>query len=414
MPPGLLGDPSRIRQILLNLTSNAIKFTHRGEIVVKCACLRSEASEATVRWSVTDTGMGIAADRIEQLFNDFVQADISVSRRFGGSGLGLAICRRLVEQMGGEIRVRSQLDVGSTFEVDLTLPICNPPVAAADEDDTWAILLKQRIEESGRPLRILVVDDNRTNRLVVRKMFLEFEIEMTEASDGVEGVEAVRDTDFDLIFMDMRMPEMDGLTATSVIRAFGGRMAWVPIVAFTANAFSDDQEACMRAGMTDFVAKPVRKRFLVQAALRALWDADVQKLRLKAMEAEGREESCAATVIAQRSGHFDAGPYKELETEIGADGAIEACHAFVEDVEQRLSALEREALGLSADLLQSHVHSIKSTAATFGLTALSSIARELERKSYDLSAIERVNGAERLREAFEAGLVQLRSFKAAA
>lgn len=413
MPPGLLGDPSRIRQILLNLTSNAIKFTPSGEIVVRSECLRSDAVEAVVRWSVIDTGMGIPPDRIEHLFNDFVQADISVSRRFGGSGLGLAICRRLVEQMGGEIRVLSKMDVGSTFEVDLTLPICNAPAASSEEDDTWAILLKQRIEESARPLRILVVDDNKTNRLVVRKMFQEYDIEMTEASDGVEGVEAVSGTDFDLIFMDMRMPEMDGLTATTVIRAFGGRMAWVPIVAFTANAFSDDQDACIRAGMTDFVAKPVRKRFLVQAALRALWDADVQKLRLKAKEAEVWQEGKHGVPADDAADCFDASPYEELATEIGKEGAIEACEAFIEDVEQRLNALER-ASEPTGDLLQAHTHSIKSTAATFGLTKLAGIARQLEREASDIPTAERIEGTRRLRKAFEEGLTKLQAFKLAA
>lgn len=414
MPPGMLGDPSRIRQILLNLTSNAIKFTPSGEIVVRSECLRRDAVEAVIRWSVTDTGMGIPPDRIEHLFNDFVQADISVSRRFGGSGLGLAICRRLVEQMGGEIRVRSEVDVGTTFEVDLTLPLCNAPAALSEEDDTWAILLKQRIEESGRPLRILVVDDNKTNRLVVRKMFQDYDIEMTEASDGVRGVEAVGATDFDLIFMDMRMPEMDGLTATTVIRAFGGRMAWVPIVAFTANAFSDDQEACIRAGMTDFVAKPVRKRFLVQAALRALWDADVQKLRLKAKEAEVWENDGDGAPQENIADCFDDAPYLELATEIGEEGALEACDAFVEDVEQRLEALEKACPELTGELLQAHTHSIKSTAATFGLMKLARIARQLEREALDIPATERVSGTERLRKAFDEGLTKLRTFKLAA
>lgn len=127
MPPGLLGDAGRIRQILLNLTSNAIKFTAKGEIRVTFECLQRTETSARMRWTVTDSGMGIAEDRLGSVFDDYTQADSSVSRRFGGSGLGLSICRRLVEQMGGEIRAASQPGHGSTFQFELTLPICDAP-----------------------------------------------------------------------------------------------------------------------------------------------------------------------------------------------------------------------------------------------------------------------------------------------
>jgi hypothetical protein len=277
LPTGLLGDGGRIRQVLLNLASNAIKFTAAGEISIRVECLAMDESSATIRWLVADTGIGIPQDRIGALFNDFVQADSSVSRRFGGSGL--AICRRLIHQMGGEIAVESKVGRGSTFLFELTLPLAEFKRAEQIEVDTSTVILTQRIADAGVPLRILIVDDNQTNRLVASKMLGAFDVSIAQASDGLEAVNMVFEQEFDVVFMDMQMPEMDGITATRKIRAAGGKYQQLPIIAFTANAFSDDREACKAAGMNDFVAKPVRKKFLVQAVLRVLWERDLATLR---------------------------------------------------------------------------------------------------------------------------------------
>jgi CheY-like chemotaxis protein/HPt (histidine-containing phosphotransfer) domain-containing protein len=368
-----------------------------------------------MRWTVSDTGMGIAEDRLGSIFNDYVQADSSVSRRFGGSGLGLSICRRLVEQMGGEIRAESRLGHGSTFQFELTMPICAAPSAPAGEEDCSAALLRMRIDESGRPLRILIVDDNCTNRLVASRMFQEFDVEITEACDGLQSIDAVEKHEFDLIFMDMRMPEMDGLTATSIIRASGGRLAWVPIVAFTANAFADDREACMRAGMNDFVAKPVRKRFLVQAALRALWGADIQHLRGSAAQmsdAFGSEPAGAAQ--PEESAIFRRRPFDDLIEEIDADAAFAAYQAFVDDAVERLDRLQTIALPADRNVVKLDAHSLKSTSATFGFDRMSQLAVRLESEAERLEAAEYHDLLADLRRAFDGGQVQFEALKQAA
>src|SRR5450759_2961986 len=240
LPLALKGDAGRIRQVLLNLLSNAVKFTATGEVVVSTRCLVQDGKLATIEWAVSDTGIGIAPEQIGNLFANFVQADNSISRRFGGSGLGLAICKRLVEQMGGEIKVISTRGQGSTFRFSLTLPVAEHMALPEHDDQTVYAELKTRIAALGRPLRVLIVDDDATNRLVAAKMLKEFEVQNNMACDGVEAVTAACSFSYDVILMDVRMPEMDGLQATRTIRARAGRLQTVPIIAFTASAFAED------------------------------------------------------------------------------------------------------------------------------------------------------------------------------
>ena len=270
LPSALSGDVARIRQVLLNLASNALKFTEHGGLTVAVACTSRNDGVATVEWRVTDTGIGIAPDRVGRLFTDFAQADVSINRRFGGTGLGLAISRRIVEQMGGTIGVSSMPGAGTTFRFSLTLPCSDRIVTDQRSDRAGANDLKARIAALGRPLRILIAEDDATNRMVVGKMLQEFNAETRIATDGVQAVQAASEADYDLVLMDVRMPEMDGLAATRAIRARGGRFAELPIIALTANAFAEDIKLCRDAGMSDFLAKPLRKQAMVAAMLRAI------------------------------------------------------------------------------------------------------------------------------------------------
>ncbi|MBR0964560.1 response regulator [Bradyrhizobium diazoefficiens] len=270
LPPTLRGDVARIRQVLLNLVSNAVKFTDAGEVTISATCRARRDLLATVEWTVTDSGIGIAPDKVGQLFSDFAQADASISRRFGGTGLGLAISRRIIEQMGGTIGVTSTPGKGSTFHFTLVLPWsqaqASDQTAGRDEADE----LKARIVELGRPLKVLVAEDDAVNRMVVSKMLGAFDVELQVVADGIAAVAAASEGEHDLVLMDVRMPGMDGLAATRAIRARGGRFDTLPIIALTANAFPEDVKICREAGMSDFMAKPLRKPTLVAALLRAL------------------------------------------------------------------------------------------------------------------------------------------------
>jgi PAS domain S-box-containing protein len=269
MPDRMIGDAGRIRQVLHNLVSNAIKFTRTGQVTVTARCIARTAAEATLEWTVADTGIGIAANKLGSLFDAFVQADSSITRRFGGSGLGLAISKQLIDRMGGTITVTSTPGRGSIFQARLTLKLAaeqNPPLAVPPPRD----LLTRRIEIIGRPLRLLLAEDNATNRFVFSRLLRGTMVEIAIAENGLEAVRVAEQAAYDLICMDMSMPEMDGLDATRAIRAGDGPNRRVPIIALTANAFAEDMEACRAAGMDDFLAKPVSKDVLFAAILRLL------------------------------------------------------------------------------------------------------------------------------------------------
>lgn len=270
LPPTLRGDAARIRQVLLNLVSNAVKFTDEGEVRVSVTCQARRDLLATVEWAVTDSGIGIAPDKLGQLFSDFAQADASISRRFGGTGLGLAISRRIIEQMGGTIGVTSMPGEGSTFRFTLVLPWSQAETSDHDTGRDDADELKARIAGLDRPLKVLVAEDDAVNRMVVSKMLGGFDVELRVVTDGVDAVAAAAEGDYDVVLMDVRMPDMDGLAATRAIRAQGGRFEALPIIALTANAFAEDVRICREAGMSDFLPKPLRKPALVAALLRAL------------------------------------------------------------------------------------------------------------------------------------------------
>ncbi|MGL3109416.1 ATP-binding protein [Bradyrhizobium sp. BR 1432] len=270
LPPTLRGDVARIRQVLLNLVSNAVKFTDDGEVTISATCQARRDLLATVEWTVTDSGIGIAPEKLGQLFSDFAQADASISRRFGGTGLGLAISRRIIEQMGGTIGVTSTPGKGSTFRFTLVLPWSQAQASDQDAGRDDADELKARIAGLDRPLKVLVAEDDAVNRMVVSKMLGAFDVELCVVTDGVQAVEAVSEGNYDVVLMDVRMPDMDGLAATRAIRAQGGRFDALPIIALTANAFPEDVKICREAGMSDFLAKPLRKPALVAALLRAL------------------------------------------------------------------------------------------------------------------------------------------------
>jgi len=249
------GDPTRVRQILHNLISNALKFTDEGEITVSLA----RAGE-TVRLSVADTGVGIEAEALSRLFAKFEQADASTTRRFGGAGLGLSICRELAELMGGSIRAESTPGVGSTFTVTLPMPWVGEARAAAPQTPVAA-------SAPLRPMRVLAAEDNAINQLVLRTLLAQVGVEPMVVGDGQAAVEAWMAEPWDLILMDVQMPVMDGPTATRAIRAAEaaeGRPR-TPIVALTANAMAHQVAEYAAAGMDGHVAKPIEAAALFAA-----------------------------------------------------------------------------------------------------------------------------------------------------
>ena len=243
----LLGDSARLRQVLTNLISNAIKFTSQGSIQV-LVTQTDQVGGRRLRMAVTDTGIGIPSDRIDSIFGRFAQADASVTRKFGGTGLGLAISKQIVEAMDGAIGVESTPGAGSTFWFEVSLPVAAAP-AIVDEPAL--------VFEVDRAPRLLVVDDNAVNRELLCTLLAPFGLDIETAVDGFEAVAAVADREFDVILMDVQMPNMDGLTATRHIRdATPPAARRTPIIAMTANVLPEQIQRCLDAGMDDHVGKP--------------------------------------------------------------------------------------------------------------------------------------------------------------
>jgi PAS domain S-box-containing protein len=265
IPKVLLGDAGHLHQVLLNLCGNAIKFTVQGEVRVAIKRLSQTGAETQLRFSVQDSGIGIAPENLEAIFSGFSQVDASRTRRFGGTGLGLLMARKLVALMGGELAVTSVLGQGSTFSFTLTL-------RTTDQRPGQTELPVKA--ETPKPLslegmRLLVVEDNLINQLVARELLKAQGAQVVIAVNGQLGVEAVAAADppFDAVLMDLQMPVMDGFEATRVIRTELG-LANLPIIALTANAMSNDRAQCLAAGMNEHVGKPFNMAQLVEVLLK--------------------------------------------------------------------------------------------------------------------------------------------------
>jgi signal transduction histidine kinase/CheY-like chemotaxis protein len=263
---GVIGDPLRIRQIINNLVSNAVKFTDRGSVLVRIKTIARAPGRVEAWIEVRDTGAGIPPDKVSQIFEKFTQADSSITRKYGGTGLGLAITRRLVDIHGGQIRVDSELGKGSTFLV--VIPFESTQVAAA----TYSLTAQPvAAEPGGKSARLLLVEDNLVNQKVVLAMLRKKGYRIDIANDGQEALAKLEtsNTPYDLVLMDVQMPVLDGLEATRLIRS-DPRWVRLPVVAMTAHAMTGDRERCLQAGMNGYISKPVQPAHLISTVERHL------------------------------------------------------------------------------------------------------------------------------------------------
>jgi len=260
IPEVLLGDFVRLQQIILNLISNALKFTSKGQITVSAKLLNENDKEALIQFSVTDTGIGIAEDKLNFIFETFHQATSSTSRIFGGTGLGLAIVKQLVEKQGGTINVKSEINKGSTFSFTLSFPKTNATI----ELESGTFELDKEIQN----IKVLVVEDIKLNQLLMRTILDEFKFKYDIADNGKIALEKMQTETYDIVLMDLQMPEMDGFEATAQIR--NKLKSKIPIIALTADVTSVDNDKCKAVGMNDYIAKPIDERVLYTKIIELL------------------------------------------------------------------------------------------------------------------------------------------------
>ncbi len=251
LPQHLNGDPVRLTQVINNLMGNAVKFTHKGSVSIGAKVKEKNENSVVIEFTVRDTGIGIPPHKIGNIFETFSQAGADINRTYGGTGLGLSISKTLVEKQHGVIRVESLLDAGTTFTFSI-------PYKITPENTPGAVTQDQEITFS-RQFNILVAEDNDINRFIIEKMLKDWDMKVAFAKTGTEAVEQASKSTYDLILMDVEMPDMNGYRATEIIRTeFEGPMKHVPIVALTGNAMSGEREKCLQAGMNDYISKPFK------------------------------------------------------------------------------------------------------------------------------------------------------------
>jgi len=375
IPAWLHGDPTRVRQALLNYASNAIKFTERGEVSLGVRLLEQDEDALLLRFAVRDTGIGLNPEQMARLFQAFTQADVTTTRKYGGTGLGLAITRRLAEMMGGTAGGESVPGEGSLFWFTARFSRGQPAVASAPVRDA-AVQLSR--DHAGA--RVLLAEDHPINREVAIELLERVGLVIESAENGRVAVEKVASGDYDLVLMDMQMPVMDGLEATRAIRALPGK-AHLPILAMTANAFEEDRHACAAAGMNDFVAKPVEPADLYATLLK--WLPERSTGHAEKVGAGGTAPAKVPPPSTELLARLAQEPSIDFQRGIAMLGGKQ--EKYVDLLRMMVLTHRDDMQKLSACLAlqdRNHArdiaHSLKGVAATLGAHVLSAAAKTLE------------------------------------
>ena len=380
------GDPTRLRQVLVNLIGNAIKFTEQGEVKLSVAINQQDHIEFTI----ADTGIGITSDALARLFQKFEQADVSTARKFGGTGLGLAISRRIVQAMGGEIQISSQVGTGTTARFWLALQAGTAPNLD---------LPNQATREHSHQLKVLCAEDGTTNQIIIRELVQAMGHRIDIAEDGQLALEALAATDYDLVLMDSRMPRMDGIAALRCIRQaqHGVRDADIPVIALTANVGDEERQRFLAAGANGFLGKPVDE-FALQAEIGHMITLLLERGHslaprtlsstaasgdIAALDALFGVDTAHLPELTPAASNFTAGGTGPNEQFLAAQGfspqARQAmAQAFMQETPRLQAAIHQALAANDLRTLALHAHSIKGSAGYFGATELQAVCYRLE------------------------------------
>lgn len=378
IPKQILGDPLRLNQILINLVSNAIKFTHTGEIKLMVILIDQQQDKARISFSVKDTGIGIATEKLNAIFESFTQASLDTSRLYGGTGLGLTIVKKLIDMLNGAIMVKSKLGEGSEFlfEIDFKIP---------KEEN---IILKNIIDEPVfidiGTCKILLVEDHPINQLVTTEMLKNIwkDVQIQSADNGKIALEKLKLQDFDLILMDVQMPEMDGHTATKIIRnVFPEPKSKTPILAFTAYATTGEADKCIEAGMDDYISKPVDSNTLKNKILSLLnYSGYLEKF--------GKETQIPDSVEKTKSTmHLDLRYFNSI-TEEDMELKIKMMRIMLDETPDELEKLRKYTDEKNWDLVRAIAHKMKSSMQFLGLKETLDNVKSVELYAKEMKNLE--------------------------
>ncbi|MEP5701460.1 MAG: PAS-domain containing protein [Sneathiella sp.] len=373
LPKVIKGDPDRLLQILNNLIDNAIKFTKTGKVTVSVSLKSGKTSGSgadQLHFDVIDTGIGIPAHHQTNLFHKFTQADSTTTRKYGGSRLGLAICRELTEMMGGDIGVISEPGAGTTIWFEVTLVASDE--AAADVTADMDRRRQSDNDYGGPSLAILVAEDHPVNQAVIQEILQKWGHDVVFVENGVEAVSTAAAGTFDLILMDIQMPEMDGYAATREIRKFPGHISEIPIIAVTANAMFSDRQKCLEAGMNDFISKPIEQ-----------WELKDTLLNYSQAKIDGENSwkvkaRPSRPILSLQNRVLDSAPIDELTDMLGPRVVNDLIKKMVSMYYEQRAAVIQALEARDATSIAREAHMLKSTFAQFGLYVASSVAVRID------------------------------------
>ena len=370
IPEYLVGDVSRIRQVLLNLCSNAVRFTDQGYVRVDCSCDYSKDNNAWLRFSVIDTGKGVSIKDQKHLFEEFWGENNSGADSNRGTGLGLPISKKLVEMMGGIIGFESEIDRGSTFWFELPLQRASQQ-ATAERIKQNSIKSKQADTAlADLQGRVLLAEDNPANQIISQAMLERLGLQVDLVANGHEAIEALKNHPYDLVLMDVNMPEMDGVEATRVIRELPNELAKIPIIAMTALAMPGDRAMVLSKGMDDYVGKPVIQEELHTAIARIMKGVKITH--------NNRPDSQKTKAADKEAALIDLEVLAQLSADVGAELLPEIIDSYLSEIPARVEAITTAASLGNCSLVAKEAHPLKSSSAAIGAMQLADLASVIE------------------------------------
>lgn len=415
LPGKVRGDINRVKQILLNLIGNAIKFTHQGSVTVKVGSEPLTDKKVRITCQIQDTGIGIKQSAIEYLFDEFTMVDQTYSRSKEGSGLGLAICRRLCNLMDGEVRVESQPDIGSTFTLDISLPVADELISSPESTDSKPELKYTNV-------RVLVAEDNRANQLVIREMFKRIGLNIDIAENGRQAIEMVQQYQYDVIFMDISMPEMDGMQACKAIRNLDDpATAELPIIALTAHSLAGDKEKFLASGMNDYLSKPLRASQLIEK-INLFLNEEQKTLSSSAHKTEIQIEQPKAYKASIEK--VESVKHEEVSLELVDEQILQQMiedtsaeviplliDHYLEESHQRLEKIYQAIDHEDAKTVEFETHTLGSSSLALGNRTLSNFARKIEHLCIDGQGVQAFKLKDELQHVAEQSLAALEQRK---